>query len=119
VPALTRPIRWERIAEQYDQMIKYATAIRTRTAQTEAILRRFMQANAIHPTYQAMIELGRVAQADQAASRLRRRLGGRPRSEQCLMLDVRAADPRVSGLIARPHSRFQTNVPRRGSLRGF
>jgi Tn3 transposase DDE domain len=42
VPALTRPIRWERIAEQYDQMIKYATAIRTRTAQTEAILRRFM-----------------------------------------------------------------------------
>ena len=60
VPALTRPIRWERIAEQYDQMIKYATAIRTRTAQTEAILRRFMQANAIHPTYQAMIELGRA-----------------------------------------------------------
>ena len=38
-------------------MIKYATAIRTRTAQTEAILRRFMQTNAIHPTYQAMIEL--------------------------------------------------------------
>ena len=35
-------------------------AIRTRTAQTEAILRRFMQANAIHPTYQAMIELGRA-----------------------------------------------------------
>jgi TnpA family transposase len=52
VPALTRPIRWERIAEQYDQMIKYATAIRTRTAQTEAILRRFMQANAIHPASQ-------------------------------------------------------------------
>ncbi len=60
VPALTRPIRWDRIAEQYEQMIKYATAIRTRTAQTEAILRRFMQANAIHPTYQAMIELGRA-----------------------------------------------------------
>ena len=38
-PALTRPIRWERIAEQYDQMIKYATAIRTGTASTEAILR--------------------------------------------------------------------------------
>lgn len=28
-PALTRPIRWELIAQQYDQMIKYATAIRT------------------------------------------------------------------------------------------
>ena len=60
VAALSRPIRWDRIAEQHDQMIKYATAIHTRTAQTEAILRRFMQANAIHPTYQAMIELGRA-----------------------------------------------------------
>lgn len=27
-PALTHPIRWELIAQQYDQMIKYATAIR-------------------------------------------------------------------------------------------
>jgi hypothetical protein len=59
-PAMTRPIRWELIAEQYDQMMKYATAIRTPTASTEAILRRFIKANAAHPTYQAMIELGRV-----------------------------------------------------------
>ncbi|MEV0298491.1 transposase [Nocardia sp. NPDC050710] len=59
-PAVTGPIRWELIAEQYDQMMKYATAIRTHTASTEAILRRFMKANAAHPTYQAMIELGRV-----------------------------------------------------------
>lgn len=48
------------IAEQYDQMIKYATAIRSGTASTEAILRRFTKANAIHPTYQAMIETGRA-----------------------------------------------------------
>ncbi len=53
-PALTRPIRWDVVAEQYDQMIKYATAIRTGTASAEAILRRFIRANAIHPTYQAM-----------------------------------------------------------------
>ncbi|WP_268895703.1 transposase [Nocardia sp. CY41] len=59
-PAMTRPIRWELIAQQYDQMVKYATAIRTGTASTEAILRRFMKANAAHPTYQAMIELGRA-----------------------------------------------------------
>jgi TnpA family transposase len=59
-PALTRPINWTKIAEQYDQMLKYATAIRTGTASTEAILRRFMKANAAHPTYQAMIELGRA-----------------------------------------------------------
>ncbi len=30
-------------------MIKYATAIRAGTASTEAILRRFTRANAIHP----------------------------------------------------------------------
>jgi TnpA family transposase len=59
-PALTRPIRWELIAEQYDQMIRYATAIRSGTASTEAILRRFTRARAMHPTYQAMIEVGRA-----------------------------------------------------------
>jgi len=58
-PALTRPIRWGIVAEQYDQMIKYATAIRTGTASTEAILRRFTR-NASHPTYAAMLEVGRA-----------------------------------------------------------
>jgi hypothetical protein len=38
-------------------MIKYATAIRTGT---EAILRRFTKANAVHPAYQAMAETGRA-----------------------------------------------------------
>ena len=43
LPVLSRqgPIRWELIAQQYDQLIKYATAINNRTASTEAILRRF------------------------------------------------------------------------------
>ncbi|MFJ8989504.1 Tn3 family transposase [Streptomyces sp. NPDC102279] len=41
-PALTWPIRWEPIAQQYDRMLEYATAIRTRTASTEAILRSAM-----------------------------------------------------------------------------
>jgi TnpA family transposase len=58
-PALTRPIRWDLIAHQYDSMIKYATAIRVGTASTEAILRRFTRA-ASHPTYLAMLELGRA-----------------------------------------------------------
>jgi TnpA family transposase len=57
---MTRLIRWELIAEQNDQTVKYATAIRTGTTSTEAILRRFMKANAAHPAYQAMIELGRA-----------------------------------------------------------
>lgn len=60
LPALTRPIRWPLVAEQYDQMIKYATAIRTRSASTEAILRRFMRSASMHPTYEAMLEIGRA-----------------------------------------------------------
>lgn len=61
IPAMNaRSIRWDLIGEQYDQMIKYATAIRTRTASTEAILRRFMRSASMHPTYEAMLEVGRA-----------------------------------------------------------
>ena len=70
--AMTRPIRWELIAEQYDQMIKYGTAIRAGTASTEAILRRFTRA-ASHPTYQAMLELGRAQKTTFVARFLRLR----------------------------------------------
>ncbi|KKC04333.1 Tn3 family transposase [Mycobacterium nebraskense] len=72
-PAMTRPISWTKIAEQYDQAVKYATAIRTGTASTEAILRRFMKANAAHPTYQAMIEIGRAQKTVFLARYLRSR----------------------------------------------
>ena len=72
-PALTRPIRWDLIASQYDQMIKYATAIRTGTASTEAILRRFTKANAVHPAYQAMAEVGRAQRTIFVARYLRHR----------------------------------------------
>lgn len=58
-PALTRPIRWDLIGQQYDPMIKYATAIRQGTASTEAILRRFTK-DVTHPAYAAMLELGRA-----------------------------------------------------------
>jgi len=40
-PILSKPIDWELIKNQYDEMIKYATALRLGTAETEAILRRF------------------------------------------------------------------------------
>lgn len=40
-PVLTRPIRWELIAQQYDQMVRYATARRLGTTELESILRRF------------------------------------------------------------------------------
>ena len=40
-PVLTRPIRWELIAQQYDQLAKYATALQLGTAEADQILRRF------------------------------------------------------------------------------
>jgi len=45
---------------QYDQMIKYTTALRLGTAETEAILRRFTKQNLQHPTYKAFAELGKA-----------------------------------------------------------
>ena len=57
---LTKPIDWELIRQQYDQMIKYVTAVRLGTAETESILRRFVQSNIQHPTYKAFAELGRA-----------------------------------------------------------
>jgi len=37
-PVLTRPIRWELIAQQYDQLAKYATALQLGTAEADQIL---------------------------------------------------------------------------------
>ena len=59
-PVLTRPINWDLIRQQYEQMVKYATALRLGLAEPEAILRRFTRANLKHPTYQALGELGKV-----------------------------------------------------------
>ena len=41
-------------------MVKYATALRLGTADSEAILRRFTRDNIKHPTYQALLELGKA-----------------------------------------------------------
>ena len=41
-------------------MVKYSTALRLGTAETESILRRFTRDNVKHPTYQALLELGKV-----------------------------------------------------------
>ncbi|MBN8190577.1 Tn3 family transposase [Bacillus sp. NTK074B] len=58
-PVLTRPINWALIEQQYDQMIKYATALKLGTAETEAVLKRFTR-NSGHPTYRALSELGKA-----------------------------------------------------------
>jgi len=59
-PILTTPINWGLIRQQYDDMIKYATALRLGTAEPEAILRRFTRSNVQHPTYRALVELGQA-----------------------------------------------------------
>jgi len=57
---LERPIRWDLIRQQYDQMIKYATALRLGTADADTILKRFTRSQFQHPTYRAIIELGKA-----------------------------------------------------------
>ena len=59
-PILTRAINWELIRQQYDEIIKYATALRLGTADPEAILRRFTRSGGTHPTYRALAELGKA-----------------------------------------------------------
>jgi TnpA family transposase len=57
---LTRPIQWDLIVRQYDEIIKYATALRIGSADPESILRRFTRSNIQHPTYAALAELGKA-----------------------------------------------------------
>jgi len=59
-PILTRNINWDLIKDQYDQMIKYTTALRLGTASAEAIMKRFTKNSLQHPTYKALQELGKV-----------------------------------------------------------
>ena len=59
-PILTRPIQWELIRQQYDEMVKFTTALRLGTAEPEEILRRFTRNNLKHPTYRALAELGKA-----------------------------------------------------------
>jgi TnpA family transposase len=53
-------IKWEWIEQQYDQIIKYASALKMGTADAESILRIFTKNNSTHPTYKALTELGKA-----------------------------------------------------------
>ena len=60
-PILGRAINWELIRQQYDEMVKFAVALKLGSADPEDILRRFTKENTPkHPTYHALSELGRA-----------------------------------------------------------
>lgn len=59
-PVLSRSINWEIIEQQYDELIKFTTALPLGTADAESILRRFTKNNVQHPTYKALCELGKA-----------------------------------------------------------
>jgi TnpA family transposase len=57
---LSRPIKWNLIEEQYDQIIKYTTALKLGHTNAENIMKRFTANNLKHPVFQALTELGKV-----------------------------------------------------------
>ncbi|HWI07456.1 MAG TPA: Tn3 family transposase, partial [Solirubrobacteraceae bacterium] len=57
-----RPIDWELIAHNYDELVKYATALKLGTAEAQQLLRRFVRGGPRRPAHRALDELGRVTQ---------------------------------------------------------
>lgn len=57
---LARPVRWDLIAVRYDEMIRATVALKDGTASAEAILKRYNSYNRSHPTYRALVEVGKA-----------------------------------------------------------
>lgn len=79
VPVLSsKTIDWELIRQQYDQIVKYTTALRLGTAEAEQVLRRFTRGGPKHPTYRAIEDWGgRCGRRSSATTWPTRSCGGR------------------------------------------
>lgn len=56
----TRCINWELIKENYEELIKYAVALKIGTATAETLIRKFSRTNYQHPVFKAFMELGKA-----------------------------------------------------------
>jgi TnpA family transposase len=63
-----RKTNWRLIAQYYDELVKYATALKLGTAEAQQLLRRFMRGGPRHPAHQALDELGRVGAPSSSAT---------------------------------------------------
>jgi len=57
---ISRPIDWDIIESQYEQISKYTIALKLGTASAETIMIRVTRENIKHPAYKALSELGRA-----------------------------------------------------------
>ncbi len=60
----TRSINWQLIEEGYDEIIKYAVALKLGISTAETVIRRFARTNYQHPTFKAFIELGKAVKTN-------------------------------------------------------
>ena len=58
-----RPINWQLIIDNYDEIIRYLAALKTGTAEVEVILKRLIVENTQSPVYKALLELGRAVRS--------------------------------------------------------
>jgi TnpA family transposase len=58
-----RPINWQLIIDNYEEIIRYLAALKTGTAEVEVILKRLIVENTQSPVYKALLELGRAVRS--------------------------------------------------------
>jgi TnpA family transposase len=53
-------IHWSKIKNNYEQIVKYAAALKTKTVDADVLLKRLSAGNAKDPSYQALLEIGKA-----------------------------------------------------------